>query len=85
MLHELLLLSAGTCIGLVFTALVAANKIREQQNLIDAYDGFDTCLTLLRARIRAIQDNGKPIGKGERLYVVQKPNGKFAKFTLPEV
>lgn len=85
MLYELMLLSTGACVGTIIMALVAARKIGEQQNLIDAYDGFDTCLTLLRARIRAIQDNGKPVGKGERLYVVQKPNGKFASFSLPEV
>jgi len=39
---------------------------------------------LLKARIRAIQSNGK-FANGEYIYTVQTPTGRFGKFSLPEV
>ena len=41
-------------------------------------------LMLLRARLRAVQDRGTPVGK-DMVYTIQQPNGRFGKFTLPRV
>jgi hypothetical protein len=75
----------GVVIGTLVTGLLAARRVREAENLAEAIGDQSTYLALLRARIRAIQEHGKPMGKGERMYVVQSPNGKFSKLTLPEV
>ena len=75
----------GIITGAAATALLAYQKVKEAQDLAKATGDMSTGFALLRARIRAIQEHGKAMGKGERMYVVQSPNGKFSKLTLPEV
>lgn len=71
--------------GVVTTAYFAAKQLRrENVKLMQATESANG-YALLKARIRAIQDNGMAINKYEMKYVIQKPNGKFGKFNLPKV
>ena len=81
----LLGIMTGATIGAIVMGVLAARKVRDAQDLADATGDMSNSLAVLRARIRGIQHHGKPMGKGERMYVVQSPNGRFAKLTLPEV
>lgn len=76
---------AGGCVGVVALSLVFVNKSRDYEMQIHVLNESDCAHKLLKARIRAIQDNGKPINKNEMVYSIQKPNGKFGKFQLPRV
>ena len=75
----------GSCLGALGMTCLYAKRVRVMQEQVNKISNSTSELALLRARIRAIQDKGKPLGKGERMYVVQTPTGRFAKLTLPEV
>lgn len=77
--------SAGACLGAVVMGLLSANRVATAEAHAAAKSRAEDELMLLRARVRAIQENGKPCGKGERIYTVQTPKGRFSKLTLPEV
>jgi len=74
----------GAFIGFLTASMLASVKISEANNKADHVNEH---YNVLKARVRAIQDNGKPtgVGKRERQYSIQKPNGKFGKMFLPEV
>lgn len=76
---------AGSCVGLVGMSLVFISKSKDYETQIHALNESDGAYKLLKARIRAIQDNAKPINKNEMVYSIQKPDGKFGKFQLPRV
>lgn len=85
MIYYLLVTSAGVCLGALVMGVLAANRVAAAEERAAAKIRAEDELMLLRARVRAIQGNGRPCGKGERVYTVQTPKGRFSKLTLPEV
>ena len=74
----------GAVAGFLAAALLAANKVSDAEHRAAAVNGAKSELDYLKARLRAIQHNAKA-EKGERIYTVQTPTGRFGKFNLPEV
>ncbi len=85
MIYYLIATSVGACLGALVMGMLAANRVAAAEAYAAAKSRAEDELMLLRARVRAIQENGKPCGKGERIYTVQTPKGRFSKLTLPEV
>jgi len=77
-------LMVGGVIGALGVALVMMPRIRELKEVAIRHSTADMNLILLRARIRAIQDKGKPVGR-DVMYSIQQPNGRYGKFSLPRV
>lgn len=74
----------GGVIGALIVAAMSVSRIREVEEDAILHSTAVMELQLLKARVRAIQDKGKPIGR-DVMYSIQQPNGKFGKFTLPRV
>jgi hypothetical protein len=74
----------GVAFGIVGMFLLMANRVSDAEHRAAAVNGAKAELDYLKARLRAIQHNAKSL-KGERIYTVQTPNGRFGKFNLPEV
>lgn len=75
----------GGCVGMFSLALIFIGRAKDYETQIHVLNESDGAYKLLKARIRAIQDNAKPINKNEMVYSIQKPDGKFGKFQLPRV
>jgi hypothetical protein len=80
----LLALFGGAVLGFISADLLAANKLAKANDAATAAIRGAQDYALLKARIRAIQSNGK-FANGEYIYTVQTPTGRFGKFSLPEV
>lgn len=81
-----LCLTIGSLAGFMLASLLVAGKVSDMRGELDRLKGASDKLDYLKARIRAIQAQSVlSKTKGERTYMVQGPNGKFGKFTLPEV
>lgn len=79
-------LSIGCFSGFLLASWMAAAKVADMRNELQYLKGASNKLDYFKARIRAIQGQSvQSMEKGERTYMVQGPNGKFCKFTLPEV
>lgn len=66
--------------------LCKKNDDRELHNMQDhEISQLKKRVAYLESRIRGIQHQAKEIEKGESMYVIQQPNGRFNKFYLPEV
>jgi hypothetical protein len=76
--------AGGFSVGVVVAAALSANRIRRLQEDATLHKTATEELMLLRARVRAVQDKGKPMGK-DVVYNIQQPNGRYGKFTLPRV
>lgn len=77
-------LMVGGVIGALVVAALAMSRIREVEEDAVLHSTAVTELALIKARIRAIQDKGKPVGR-DVMYSIQQPNGRYGKFTLPRV
>ena len=77
-------LIVGIIIGAAIMFAAAMRHIRKVEADAVLHSTAVMELQLLKARIRAIQDKGKPAGR-EVLYSIQQPNGRFGKFSLPRV
>lgn len=80
----LLALFGGAALGFISAALLASNKLAKANDAATTALRASQDYALLKARIRAIQSNGK-FANGEYIYTVQTPTGRFGKFMLPEV
>lgn len=60
-------------------------KKNDNQRLTEALYEAQNEAAYYKARIAAIQDRAFKVCKGESYYVLQGPNGKFAKMSLPYV
>lgn len=77
-------LAIGGVIGALTVAAMAMSRIREVEEDAVLHSTAVMELALLKARVRAIQDKGKVVGR-DVMYSIQQPNGKYGKFSLPRV
>lgn len=84
-MYYFLCFSVGTLAGFMACSWIVSGTVHDLRTMADSLNESKGQLDLVRARIRAVQDNGVAYVKGERMYAIQKPNGKFGKMTLPEV
>lgn len=77
-------LAIGGVIGALTVAAMAMSRIRQVEEDAVLHSTAVMELTMLRARVRAIQDKGKVMGC-EVMYSIQQPNGRYGKFSLPLV
>lgn len=74
----------GGVIGALTVAALAMSRIREVEEDAILHSTAVMELSLLKARVRAIQDKGKVVGR-DVMYSIQQPNGRYGKFSLPRV
>jgi hypothetical protein len=78
-------ITLGAVFGGAVTYVIMERKLSDARVLIEAYKLAEQSLQLMRARVRAIQEHSRPGPKGERVYNIQRSDGRFGKMQLPEV
>lgn len=84
MVTHIIVMAFGFALGFIIAGVIRW-KTKASQNEYILMREMEIGYALLKARVRAIQDNGVVRHRGERTYIIQKPDGKFGKFNLPDL